>query len=195
MQSYHVTLSGAPAIIANYFFDAPQVGPVLFILFARVGHDLRILPRNRQCDGPRLRKILRIFKRHGPLDVVIVHLLKSLDQMQLVAVLVARRVQPGPIVEPNRIHDERVPFPFANRISEPRRVHILRVAASVRVNDAESVLVFKKNREHGGVSTIWNGMMPAWIPRAGPIGRHLVNGSSISSSFANRAAPYGVKGG
>src|ERR1700674_536669 len=66
------------------------MGSVLFVLLARIRHDFRILTRNRQRNRPGLREKFGIFKCDGPLDVVIVHLLKPFDQMQLIAVLMAQ---------------------------------------------------------------------------------------------------------
>ena len=106
----------------NLFFRPPQMSPVLFVLLARVRHDFRILARDWQRDRPGLREKFGIFKCYGPFDGVIVHLLKPFDQMQLVAVLVARRVEPGPVVQPHGVHHQCVSVPFADGIPKPRRI-------------------------------------------------------------------------
>src|SRR5438046_2342863 len=44
----------------------------------------------------------------------------------------ALAVQPRLVVEANRVHDERVAVPLRNRISHPKRLEILRMAASIQ---------------------------------------------------------------
>ena len=75
--------------------------PVLFILFAGIGHDLGILAFNGQSDGPGLAIKLGVLEGDCPLDIVLVDLLKTLDQMQLIAMLVAGSIEPGAIVKPD----------------------------------------------------------------------------------------------
>src|SRR3977135_1747495 len=61
----------------------------------------------------------------------------------------ASRVEPGPVVEPDGVHEQRVSFPLADGIPKPRGVHIHGMTASVRVNDAKRVLVLEKDGRHG----------------------------------------------
>src|ERR1700683_321037 len=98
----------------NSFFWAPQVRPVLFVLLARVRHDFGILARDGQRYRPRLGEEFWILKRDSPFDVVIVDPLKSFDEMQLVAMLMACGVEPGPIVQPYGVHCQSVSIPFAD---------------------------------------------------------------------------------
>src|SRR5579871_495728 len=130
-----------------------QMRAVLLILFAGIRHDLRILARDGQRHGPRLGKKLGILERDRPFDGVIVHLLKPLDQMQLVAVLVARRIEPGAIVHADGVHDQRVSLPVPDRVAEPGWVYVLGMAAPVGMNDAEGVLVLEKIVKTAGVCT------------------------------------------
>jgi hypothetical protein len=87
------------------FLRAPQVSSVLLVFLAGIRHDFGILARDGQRDGPRFRIKLWIFESDSPLDIVIAGLLEFFDEMQLVAVLMASRVQPGPVVEPHGVHD------------------------------------------------------------------------------------------
>ena len=93
---------------------------------------------------------LGVLERDRPPDIVLIDLLKALDQMQLIAVLMTCRVEPSPIVEPDRIHDQSVPFPVADGIAEPGGVYILGVASAIGVNDAEGALVLKEDGHHRG---------------------------------------------
>src|SRR5207302_10000206 len=85
-----------------------------------------------------------------PLDVIVVDLLKSLDQMKLVTVLMTSRVEPCPVVQANGVHDERVSFPFSDGIAEPCGVHVFWMTAPVRVDDAKRVLVLETDGRYGG---------------------------------------------
>jgi len=123
---------------------ALEVDPVLFILFAGVGHNLRILALNGQRDGPRLGIKLGILECHRPLDVVFIDRLKALHQMQLIAVLVAGRVEPSTIVEPDCVDDQSVAFPMTDGIAKPGLVRILGMAATVSVDDAEGALILEE---------------------------------------------------
>ena len=142
----------ADARVANNhdvsFLRAPQVSSVFLVLFAGIRHDFRILARDGQRDGPRFRIKLWIFESDSPLDIVTGGLLEFFDEMQLVAVLMASRVEPGPVVEPDGVHEQRVSFPLADGIPKPRGVHIPGMTASVRVNDAKRVLILEKDGRH-----------------------------------------------
>jgi hypothetical protein len=63
------------------FLRAAQVGSILLILLAGIRHDLGVLARDGQRDGPGLRVKLRILESNSPLDVVIVGLLESFNEM------------------------------------------------------------------------------------------------------------------
>jgi len=131
------------------FFSATQMGSVFFILLAGIGHDFRILARNRQCYGPGFREKFRILECYGPLDAIVVELSELFNQVQLVAMLMAGRVEPGAVIQADGIHDQRVPFPFAGGIPEPGCVHILGMAASIHIDNSERALVLKKDGNHG----------------------------------------------
>jgi len=137
-------VSGFESRILLLRIRALEVNPVLFILFAGVGHDLGILALNGQSDGPGLGIKFGILEGDRPLDVVVIDLLKALHQMQLIAVLVAGRVEPGAVVEPDCIDDKSVAFPMTDGIAKPGRVRILGMAATVGVDDAEGALILEE---------------------------------------------------
>ena len=61
-----------------------------------------------------------IFKRDHPLDVVGIHLLESLDPMQLVAMHVTGGIEPRPLIDVLGIHHHhRIALPLADGGPEP----------------------------------------------------------------------------
>ena len=124
------------------------MGSILLILLAGIRHDFGVLARNGQRDGPGLREKLGIFEGDSPLEVVIVDPLEFFNQMQLVAVLMAGRVEPGPVVEPDGVHDQRISIPLADGIPKPGGVHFFGMVASVRVNEAKRVLILEQDGRH-----------------------------------------------
>jgi len=136
------------------FFHSPQMNPVFFVFFARVGQNLRILVRDRQRNGLRFVEKCGILEGDRPLDVVTVHPLNSLHQMKLVAVFMAGGVEPCGVVNSNGVDHQSVSVPLADGISEPGRIQIIWMTAFIRVNNAEGVLVFKKFANTDGVCII-----------------------------------------
>ena len=122
---------------------------VFFVFLAGVGHDFRILARNWQCNRPGLGEKFWILECDRPFDAVTVHFLKALNEMKLVAVFVACRVEPRAVVYPHSVHNESISVPFANGISKPSRIHILGVTASIHIDNSERALVLKKDGNHG----------------------------------------------
>ena len=78
----------------------------------------------RSFSAPRLkvRTIVTVRKKHRVvvskcvLDVIVVNLFEPLREMQLVAVLVTRSIEPAPFIDSDCIDDERVSFPLGRRI-------------------------------------------------------------------------------
>jgi hypothetical protein len=54
---------------------------VFFVLLAGIRHDLSVLTRNGERDGPGFRVKLWIFESDSPFDVVAVDLLELFDEM------------------------------------------------------------------------------------------------------------------
>jgi hypothetical protein len=134
--------------ILLFCVGAAEVGAVLFVLFAGVGHDLGILALDGERDGPWFGVKLGILEGHGPFDIVFVDLLKALDQMQLIAVLMAGGIEPSAIVQADRIDDQRVAIPVADGISEPGGVQIFGMAAAIGVDDSEGALILEEDSHH-----------------------------------------------
>lgn len=127
-----------------------EVGPVFLILFAGIRHDLRVLTLDGQSNGPGLGIKLRIFEGDCPLDVVFINPLEALGQMQLIAVLMAGRIDPGAVIQPDRIDHQGAAFPVSDGVAKPRRVEIFWMASAVGVNDAEGALVLKQDSGYSG---------------------------------------------
>ena len=89
---------------------------------------------------PRLRQHLRIVDRDLHDEVVLRRTRNALDDAQLVAVKPrAGIVDERPLVEPDRIDDERVALPAGGTVAVKQRLRILGVRASIGVDDAEVV--------------------------------------------------------
>src|SRR6476661_7867962 len=73
--------------------------------------------------------------------------------MQLVAVLKSIAVEPGPVINANRIHDERVSFPVSNGMSHEGGVllDVFRMFGSVGVNQPVNKVIFKQDRHSAGI--------------------------------------------
>lgn len=128
---------------------AAEVGAVFFVLLAGIRHDLGVLAADGQSDGPGLGVKLGVFERDRPLDVVFVNLLKTLDQMQLIAMLMAGCIEPGAVVEPDRIDYQGVAFPVANGVAKPSGVWIFRVVAPIGIDNSKRPLVLKQDGRYG----------------------------------------------
>src|SRR5690242_2343671 len=85
--------------------SAAEVSPVFFVFFAGIRQYLGVLAFDRESHGPGLGIKLGVIEGDCPLQIVLVNLLKTLHEMQLIAVLVAGGIEPGAIVEPDRIND------------------------------------------------------------------------------------------
>ena len=92
-----------------------HVNKVFFVVLAGIIHEYRVLALDGQRHGPGLREEFWIIKGNRPLDVVRVDLLESLDQMQLIAVLVPGRVEPSAVIHICCVDDQRF---FAFKMSD-----------------------------------------------------------------------------
>jgi len=133
-------------------FVALQMLDILIILFARVRHDpIRVLPaRKRTGNGPRLCEEYRVVVCDRVLQMVVVQFLDAFNQVQLPAVLVAHRIEPAPLIDPDRIDDERVRFPMANGMTHKFGIihNFLWVRPAIHVDHAVDRLVFEQEGDH-----------------------------------------------
>ena len=111
---------------------------VFIIFFAGISHDaIRFFSaRESACNRPGFGKENRILVGYGPLDLVGVDLFEAFNEVQPVAVFVARRIQPAALIDSDGVDNERVAFPVADRMShELRIIHDLRgMRPSIHVN-------------------------------------------------------------
>src|ERR1051326_2938043 len=89
---------------------------------------------------PGLRVGLWIREGHRKLQVVRVDSTVALLEAHLVAVRTAKMIEPRSVVITNGLHDERISFPFANRVSPPCRIRILGEFAAIRPDGAPYVM-------------------------------------------------------
>src|SRR3984893_582563 len=94
---------------------------VLIVLLAGVFHNLPFRMEGPDTNAiPGLGVGLRIVDREHVVDVARVPALEALNGVQLIAVRVADRVDPGFAVEGGGVDHQRVALPMADRVSEPR---------------------------------------------------------------------------
>src|SRR5262249_26410812 len=93
-----------------------EVLHVLVILFARIGHDSIGILASSERPGyrPGFGKENRVVIRDRVLQVIVIHFLDSLGQMQFTAVLMSGSVEPAALIYPNRVDDERIGFPVSD---------------------------------------------------------------------------------
>src|SRR5262245_6013447 len=119
----------------------------LVILLARVFHHFPVGPqRERPRVGPRLRERLRILDAYFPVDVAEIGPREALHEMELIAVRVADGVETRPAVEVDGVDDQRVAFPVADRIAEPRGDAVA-VLTAVDGDDVEPGILLEQKRE------------------------------------------------
>ena len=121
---------------------------VLLVFLTGIRHDLRVLARDRQRYRPLFDEELRIVEGDRPFNVVVVELLETVDDVQLIAMLMAGRIKPGPVIQADRVYDQRITFICSDGIAKPGRLKVFGVAPSIRVNDAKDTLVLEQDREH-----------------------------------------------
>src|SRR5437764_1230339 len=139
-----ITLSLLTFVFRNLDTAFPQA---LVIFLARVLHDLPIgAQRERPRVVPLLGERLGIVHDHFVRDVPEVRARETLNEVQLIAVRVADRVEPRLVVEVDRVDDERVAFPMADRIAEPRR-DAVSVRTAVDRNHREPRVLLEEERE------------------------------------------------
>src|SRR6266446_4329960 len=101
--------------------------------------------------GPR--KHLGVLDRDLIGDVVGAGAPVALDHVQGVAMEIAGPVEPGLVVEIDRVDDQRIPFPSATRHPQPE-IDMPRKMRTIRVDRADRVDIFVD--DHHGVSSLKN---------------------------------------
>src|SRR6266446_202529 len=81
-----------------------------------------------QCGRPRFTISNRVLKRELDIHLTQVLPLKTLDNAELIAMRVSRRIEPALIVQAALVYDQRVALPFTYGISKPCRIHFRRMA-------------------------------------------------------------------
>src|SRR5262249_5582476 len=81
--------------------------------------------------GPRLLVGLRIIDRELQINVAEIRTVESLDDVQGVAVRMAAIIEPRLFLDADSIDDQRISFPFADRVSVPRWVPLGRQWPSI----------------------------------------------------------------
>ena len=74
----------------------------------------------------------------------------ALDKVQFVAVRMTFPIEPGFVVETNRINHERIPFPLADRVPHPRGNQILGMLPSIHEDLAHKVIVLEEHEHAAG---------------------------------------------
>ena len=104
----------------------------------------------RQRHGPGLRVGFRIVDRDVHVQVAEVLAPEPLRHLQVFTGRMPEVVQPDVVVEASRRHDERVAFPFSDRVAEPLRVGILRDLAAIGEDLPVRVHGFVQDDHHPG---------------------------------------------
>src|SRR5262249_54185165 len=82
----------------------------------------RIQFENLAIALPRLGVVLRIGEDHGEFERVRGNAAIAFLQPHFIRMWITKLIEPGPFVEPNGIHDERIVFPSADRVTVPLRI-------------------------------------------------------------------------
>jgi len=112
---------------------------VLLVFLTGIRHDLRVLARDRQRYRPLFDEELRIVEGDRPFNVLVVELLETFDDVQLIAMLMPGRIKPGPVIQADRA--SYVPLESPHQVAS-------RSLGWLRVNDAKDTLVLEQDREH-----------------------------------------------
>src|SRR4029077_3662712 len=110
--------------------DVHQV--LLVILQAYILHDFGVLQQVRmpvQCEWP----CIGAWVVDGYVEIHMpeIHAPVAFGHMQFLSVRMRGVVKPSLFIESYRVHHQRVSIPLSDRIAEPRRVHVLRMATAV----------------------------------------------------------------
>src|SRR5437867_224911 len=89
---------------------------------------------------PRLRVHLRIGERHHKLHIVPLQAVISLFQYHFVAMRVAKVIEPCPVVKAVRLHNEYIPLPVTDGVSQHSWIGILRKVAPIGPDFAMHVM-------------------------------------------------------
>src|SRR5207237_9570814 len=92
-----------------------------------------------ELRGPRLGVRARIIHGHFESEVAFIDARPALDDVQLLRVRIAPVVEPRLVVEADRVDDERVTLPSADRVAPPRRIALIRMLPSVHAELPERV--------------------------------------------------------
>ena len=91
---------------------------------------------------PRLGQRHRVFHGDVQLEVIAIHAAEPFGHLQLLAVRMAKTVEPRLVVEANRFHDEVIALPSADRVAHPKRVELVgHQFAAVREHAPDRVVV------------------------------------------------------
>src|SRR2546428_2935052 len=109
----------------------PAFPETLVVLLAGVLHHLPVgSQRERTRVRPRLGEGLGIIDDHFVGDVTEVGPREALDEMQLLAMRVANRIQASPAVEVDGVEHQRVALPLTDGAADPRRAPLASLPAS-----------------------------------------------------------------
>ena len=123
---------------------------------ARVSFDLNFRRKlwseaeAQRVVGPLLRQVDVLIANEEDLQSVLgIHVgaRVALDRMQFLGVRRPAEIEPELVVEADRVDDERVAFPMANRVSIPRRIEISGMLASVHEDLTVAVDVALEQQE------------------------------------------------
>ena len=112
--------------------------PVVFLANVLQNFLIRIPGRLRH-NGPWFRVVFRIVDGGFEAKGVRIGPRKPFGHVQLFAMLVPGGIQPGAVVKAQGVDHERIAFPLPNRISEVRRIGVLRLLAAIQPDIAPDV--------------------------------------------------------
>src|SRR5437879_5258871 len=90
---------------------------------------------------------LGIFHGDIELEIVLIHALEPLDDVQLITVGTAGAIEPSLIIETNCIHNQSIAFPAANRIAHISRSEVVGMLAPVGKDMADRMVIFIQNHD------------------------------------------------
>ena len=107
---------------------------------------------SRGCPGLRVR--FRIVNRVPVLERVMNHAAHAFDDVQRIRMRQAHRVEPGLVIETDRVNDQRVAFKFADRVPHVRRFQIARMSSPIHEDLPHQGLVLVN--DHDAVARLNN---------------------------------------
>src|SRR5262245_1915779 len=100
-----------------------------------------------ELHGERLRIGAGIGDRGHDLELAELGARIALDGLELLRVRMADEVEPEEVVEPDRLDDERVALPVADRVAVPRRLFVVGMPAAIHEDLPEAVDVAFEQEE------------------------------------------------